>query len=115
MRRILENYFKFFGNVDVNEIAEGFPDEEKVVCNSLLSWANDGSHHVNDDLYVDSNQEANQNYFNIFWRIFKNSNHMSHFNMMMSEYEFESEENPAMEEVRSQIYEAMEQASSSEE
>ncbi|WP_173915921.1 AAA family ATPase [Halobacillus sp. Marseille-Q1614] len=115
MRRILENYFKFFGNVDVNEIVEGFPDEEKVVCNSLLSWANDGSHHVNDDLYIDSNQEANQTYFNIFWRIFKNSNHMSHFNMMMSEFEFESEEDPAIDEVRSQIHEAMEQASASEE
>ena len=68
--KILENYFKFFGNVDVNKIIEGFPDEDKMVCNSLLSWANDGSHHINDDLYVDSNQELNKTYLDVFRRIF---------------------------------------------
>ncbi|MCM3392719.1 AAA family ATPase [Cytobacillus oceanisediminis] len=49
MRRVLENYFKFFGNIDVNQIVEGFPDEDNVVCNPLLSRATDGSHHVNND------------------------------------------------------------------
>ncbi|MDM5225070.1 hypothetical protein QUF73_02490 [Cytobacillus sp. NJ13] len=53
----MENYFKFFSNIDVNQIVEGFPDKDNVVCNPLLSWANDGSHHVNNDLYVDSIQE----------------------------------------------------------
>ncbi|GAE46635.1 hypothetical protein [Mesobacillus boroniphilus] len=53
----MENYFKFFGGIDVNEIVEGFTDEENVVCNPLLFWASDGSHHVNNDLYGDSNQE----------------------------------------------------------
>ncbi|MGG3235599.1 AAA family ATPase [Priestia flexa] len=117
MRRILENYFKFFGNVDVNEIVEGFPDEDKVVCNSLLSWANDGSHHVNDDLYVDSNQEQNTIYFEVFRRIFINSNHESHFNMMMGELPFELDEGKDSEEdlVSREIKLAMEQAAVSRE
>jgi wobble nucleotide-excising tRNase len=113
MRRILENYFKFFGNVDVNEIIEEFPDEDKVVCNTLLSWANDGSHHVNDDLYVDSNQEQNKIYFEVFRRIFINSNHESHFNMMIGDIEYEVGENPILEEGGRQLQETMEQAAAS--
>lgn len=109
MRRILENYFRFFGNIDVNEIIEEFPDEEKVVCNSLLSWANDGSHHVNDDLYVDSNQEQNKIYFDVFKKIFVNSKHESHFNMMMGNIEIEVEENVANDEAKKEIQEALTQ------
>lgn len=109
MRRILENYFKFFGNIDVNKIIEEFPDEDKVVCNSLFSWANDGSHHVNDDLYVDSNQEQNTIYFEVFRRIFINSNHESHFNMMMGNIEIEVEEDAAADEAKKEIQEALAQ------
>ncbi|WP_028975686.1 AAA family ATPase [Sporolactobacillus terrae] len=93
MRRILENYFKFFGNIDVNKIIEGFPEEDKVVCHSLLSWANDGSHHVNDDLYVDINPESSRIYFDVFKRIFKNSDQGAHFDMMMGVQRGESEKN----------------------
>ena len=110
MRRILENYYKFFGNIDVNEIIEEFPDEEKVVCNSLLSWANDGSHHVNDDLYVDSNQELNMTYLDVFGKIFKNSNHESHFNMMMGSSFSESNEHSEVDEATMEIQTAMSQA-----
>ncbi|MFS0647145.1 ATP-binding protein [Siminovitchia sp. 179-K 8D1 HS] len=108
MRRILENYFKFFGNIDVNEIVECFPEEEKVVCNSLLSWANDGSHHIYDDLYVDSNQEINRIYFDVFSRIFINFNHGSHFNMMMGNFEYTLEA-PVSDKVAGQIQEVMDQ------
>lgn len=113
MRRILENYFKFFGNIDVNEIIEEFLEEDRVVCNSLLSWANDGSHHVNDDLYVDSNPDLNMKYFDVFRRIFKNSNHESHLNMMMGV--IEGEENSALDDVGRQLQETMEQAAASRE
>ncbi len=88
MRRILENYFKFFGNVDIDDITKDFPIEQKVVCGSLLSWVHDGSHHMNDDLYVDNNHESNSIYFNIFKQIFVNCNHQSHFDMMMGDFEF---------------------------
>lgn len=112
MRRILENYYKFFGNIDLNGIIEEFPDEDKVVCNSLLSWANDGSHYVNDDLYVDNNQELNKTYFNVFKRIFINSRHESHFNMMMGFTESEVAENqPA----KKEFQEALVQVAASQE
>ncbi|NLJ17876.1 AAA family ATPase [Globicatella sulfidifaciens] len=115
MRRILENYFKFFGNIDVNKIIEEFPEEDKVVCNSLLSWANDGSHHVNDDLYIDSNQEQNIIYFEVFRKIFINSNHESHFNMMMGDFLINVEEESAEQEATREIQMALEQAAASQE
>lgn len=98
MRRILENYFNFFGNLNIEEMIEGFPDEDKILCNSLLSWAHDGSHHINDDLFVDSNSEFNKKYFNVFRKIFINSGHESHFNMMIGnsfEFIFEGENTKA--------------------
>lgn len=103
MRRILENYFKFFGSIDIDEIIEKFPEEEKLVCKTLLSWVNDGSHHINDDLYVDTNQEGTQNYINVFERIFKNSMHESHYNMMMGEYEINGENGSKTDESSEQI------------
>ena len=102
MRRILENYFKFFGNIYPEQIIETFEDEDKIVCNSLLSWVNDGSHHVNDDLYVDSNPELINKYLEVFERIFKNSGHYSHFEMMMGDFQFgvSTENETAVEEIK---------------
>lgn len=109
MRRILENYFKFSGNINIEKIIEGFPEEEKIVCNSLLSWVNDGSHYVNDDLYVDSNGEANQVYFDVFKRIFINSYHESHFKMMIGDYEGDTEGNFKRNEIAEKIQLAMDE------
>lgn len=115
MRRILENYFRFFGNTDVSKIVEKFPDEDKVVCNSLLSWVNDGSHHINDDLYVDSSQEMNNTYFDVFRKIFINSDHESHFKMMMEDFDNEIEEDSSEELAKKEIQEALKQAAASQE
>lgn len=115
MRRILENYFKFFGNIDVEVAIEEFPEEDRIVCNTLLSWVNDGSHHVNDDLYVDSNPELNIKYFDVFRRIFINSNHESHFNMMMGDFESVVEENAASNVAEREIREVMTQVAASRE
>ena len=92
MRRILENYFKFFGTIDVYDIINEIPDEEKFVCRALLSWVNDGSHHINDDLYIASNQEINTLHFKVFKRIFQLSGHYPHFKMMMGDYPVNREE-----------------------
>ena len=78
-------------------------------------WANDGSHHVNDDLYVDSNQEQNTIYFEVFRRIFINSNHESHFNMMMGNIDCEVEKNKANDEANKEIQEALAQVAASQE
>ena len=32
MRRILENYFKFFGNIDIHELIETFRGDDTIVC-----------------------------------------------------------------------------------
>jgi wobble nucleotide-excising tRNase len=96
MRRILENYFKFFGNVDIYEIIDIFPEDEKIVCYTLLSWANDGSHHIHDDLFVDNSQEQIEKYFTVFEKIFVNSDHHSHFVMMMGENLKDDQEDQSM-------------------
>ena len=67
-------------------ILEIFPDEDKLVCRTLLSWVNDESHHINNDLYGDTNQEEIQNYFNVFKRVFTNFKHEAHFNMIMGDF-----------------------------
>ncbi|MEK3834100.1 AAA family ATPase [Paenibacillus sp. FSL R7-0128] len=83
IRRIIENYFKVFGNFSEDDILNKFDEEEKVVCKSLLSWANDGSHFASDDLYIEHPLDTNARYLNIFEKIFKVTNHHAHYNMMM--------------------------------
>ena len=50
LRRILENYFKILGNIDTDSICGLFNGNEKLICKSLFSWVNDGSHFAHDDL-----------------------------------------------------------------
>lgn len=57
MRRILENYFKFFGNISIDELENKFQFEEKLICRSLISWINDGSHYISEDLYIENNED----------------------------------------------------------
>ncbi len=66
IRRIIENYFKVFGNFSEDDILNKFDEEEKVICKSLLSWANDGSHFASDDLYIEHPLDTNARYLNIF-------------------------------------------------
>lgn len=90
MRRILENYFKFFGNINIDELEDKFEYEEKVICRSLISWINDGSHYISEDLYVEGNEEVADRYFEVFKKIFYIQDHKAHFDMMMSDYQYES-------------------------
>lgn len=89
MRRILENYFKFFGNLNIDEEVDKFAEEDRFVCKSLLSWANDGSHHVNEDLFIESSPEQTERFLNVFKTIFYNMGHGSHYEMMMAGCETE--------------------------
>ncbi|ESJ04661.1 ATPase AAA [Cupriavidus sp. HPC(L)] len=83
MRRILENYFKFFGGIEPRDICTRLPGKDQMICNSLLSWLNDGSHYAQDDIYVSMDQGAVQSYLKVFHLIFKLSGHESHYKMMM--------------------------------
>ena len=71
MRRILENYFKILGNVDPDDICAHFEGNEKLICRSLFSWVNDGSHFAHDSLYVSIDESMVDSYLNIFKRIFE--------------------------------------------
>ncbi len=92
LRRILENYFKFFGGVDPKEICNKFSGKEKVICNTLLSWVNDGSHYAHDDLYMSIDHSTVDVYLKVFRSIFDKSGHAAHYQMMMRDAFVEIEE-----------------------
>ncbi len=83
LRRILENYFRILGNMDKDKIIEKFQGREKVICASLFSWVNDGSHSAHDDLYVSSDAATVDAYLGVFRRIFEETAHTQHYHMMM--------------------------------
>lgn len=85
MRRILENYFKFFGGVEPRDICASLPGKDQMICSSLLSWVNDGSHYAQDDIYVSLDQGAVNRFMKVFQLIFKLSGHEAHYKMMMGE------------------------------
>lgn len=86
MRRILENYFGILGKTKDDTIVDSFSTiEEKIVCRSLLSWINDGSHIIPDDLNVDSYTDSIDRYKQVFKEVFINMGHESHYKMMMGE------------------------------
>lgn len=84
MRRIIENYFKLLGEKSEKDFEEKFEStEEKLICKSLISWINDGSHSIYDDIYIDSYTDATYKYKEVFRLIFEKMGHISHYNMMM--------------------------------
>ncbi|QDT53897.1 hypothetical protein Pan44_19230 [Caulifigura coniformis] len=83
LRRILENYFKILGGINPDHICDMFQGKERLICKSLFSWVNDGSHYAHDDLYVSIDESMVQTYLNVFREIFVKAKHEAHFNMMM--------------------------------
>ncbi|MEO1280961.1 MAG: AAA family ATPase [Pseudomonadota bacterium] len=85
MRRILEHYFKFYGGITPEDIIEKFDGKDKMICSTLLSWVNDGSHFAADDLYMACDPGQVDRYLKVFQRIFEESDHGGHFRMMMGD------------------------------
>ena len=83
LRRILENYFKILGHIDPNTICGYFEGKDKLICNSLFSWVNAGSHFAHDDLFVSIDDSTIDGYLEVFKQIFIKSGHEAHYNMMM--------------------------------
>lgn len=83
LRRILENYFKILGGIDLHALCEKFDGQERIICKSLVSWINDGSHFAHDDLYVAPDGAEVETYLKVFEEIFKRSDHYAHYKMMM--------------------------------
>lgn len=85
LRRILENYFKILGGVDPDKICGMFEGKEKLICKSLFSWVNDGSHFAHDDLYVSIDSSMVETYLKVFREVFRKSDHLAHYKMMMAD------------------------------
>jgi len=87
LRRILEYYFKILGKRKEDTLLRKFEGEEKIIGNALLTWINDGSHIVNDDLFIATDEEDLEKYLRVFKKIFEVENHLAHYNMMMGNNE----------------------------
>ncbi|ROI13672.1 AAA family ATPase [Epilithonimonas hominis] len=86
MRRIIENYFKLLGKYGDDDLILKFETkEEQEICRSLISWINDGSHSINDDLFVELQDRTVEAYKKVFKDIFVLTDHVGHYNMMMCE------------------------------
>ena len=84
MRRILETYFKILGGYKDEDIINKFDNiQEKEICRSLISWINDGSHCIPDDLFVEQQDAIVDKYFDVFRQVFEQTRHIEHYNMMM--------------------------------
>ena len=84
MRRIIENYFKILGKYTDDSLIDKFDNpQEKEICRSLISWINEGSHTIPDDLFVELQDTTTDNYLEVFQKIFEETNQIEHYNMMM--------------------------------
>jgi wobble nucleotide-excising tRNase len=85
IRRILESYFKILGGVDPKSLDRHFVGSDKVVCRSLFSWIDAGSHGFDDNLHFAVDAASVENHLRVFKAIFELSNHGAHYRMMMRE------------------------------
>lgn len=85
LRRILENYFKILGGIDPDDICAKFDGKEKLICKSLFSWVNDGSHSAHDELCMSIDDSIIDVYLAVFKEIFAKTEHLPHYKMMMGD------------------------------
>lgn len=85
LRRILESYFKILGDIDPRSLDRHFEGNDKVVCKSLFSWINAGSHGFDDDLHFTVGATSVENHMRVFKDVFEHSKHGAHYKMMMRE------------------------------
>ena len=85
LRRILETYFKILGGWDINKIWEKFEPVDQPICKSLFSWVNAGSHGALDDLHLALDDSSIERYMRVFREVFRVSEHLPHYKMMMRE------------------------------
>ena len=84
LRRILENYFNILGSKRDDVLINKFStQEEREICRSLLSWANEGSHTLPDDLFNEAPDGTITKYLEVFKNIFSHTENIGHYNMMM--------------------------------
>ncbi len=82
LRRILEHYFTILGSVDYKSLCDKFDGPDKVMCNTLFSWVNAGSHSALDDAHVTPSDAMVKNALMVFKEIFGKSGNPGHYEMM---------------------------------
>lgn len=85
LRRILEYYFKVIGGTPLDRLCEKFDGQDKLICQSLISWTHAGSHNILDPFYVTPSELSMDNYLRVFRRIFDESDQSGHYQMMMGD------------------------------
>ena len=85
MRRIIEYYFSFLGGKDLTFFHREFPEGERQVFKSLISWAHAGSHSEFDDYSATPHIYTSETYLKVFKDLFIKANHESHYDMMMEQ------------------------------
>lgn len=83
MRRIIEHYFNLLGGIDLSKFHLDFPDGERQVFKSLISWANAGSHSAFDDYSATPHIYNTETYLKVFRDLFVKTKHIAHYDMMM--------------------------------
>ena len=68
-----------------DDIYSKFDGQEKLICRSLFSWVNAGSHHAHDDVYLTPSDTMVRNYLKVFRAIFEETGHGGHYRMMMAD------------------------------
>lgn len=83
-RRIIETFFNLVGMQDVNKIILAMKSPDREIAQSLMSWANAGSHNALDegDIIVNTN-ESTETYKHVLKKIFTESNYEAHYNEMI--------------------------------
>ena len=79
----LEHYFNVIGNLNYEEIIDKFSGQDKLICKTLLSYINAGSHTINDDFHLSISNEMVDKYKGVFKKIFESAGQLDHYNMMM--------------------------------
>lgn len=83
MRRILESYFVLSGVGSLDQVLPNLTSpSERHAFKHLMSWANDGSHHVEDEFHFDPNSLPIEKYFEVFEKVFEVTGQIEHFRMM---------------------------------
>ena len=85
LRRIIEHYFKILGSFNIDAIYDRFEGQEKLICRSLFSWVNEGSHSAHDDPHFSPDESMVETYLGVFRKIFDKTGHMAHYKMMMGD------------------------------
>lgn len=84
MRRILEHYFSVIGNIDYGKCIDEIDGSDKIICKSLVSFINEGSHSVFEDFIFAPDDSDIESYKRVFRLVFEKLGHIDHYNMMIN-------------------------------